>query len=61
MTVIAFTKKEPPKPRIWVCNCECEAFWLYEDGSIQCIQCEAFANTMKGQWSVVVATEDEPA
>jgi len=61
VTVIAFAKKEPPKPRIWVCNCECEAFWLYEDGSIQCQACNAFANTMKGQWSLVVATEDEPA
>jgi hypothetical protein len=62
VTVIAFPKKEEAEPRIWVCNCECEAFWLYEDGRIQCMQCEAFADTMKGQWSVVVAEEPkEPA
>lgn len=61
MAVVEFRRQEPPKPRIWVCNCECEAFWLYEDGSIQCTQCEAFANTMKGQWSVVAVPPDEPA
>jgi hypothetical protein len=61
VTVIAFAKKEPPKPRIWVCHCACEAFWLYEDGRIQCMQCDEFANTMKGQWSLVVAEPDEPA
>ena len=61
MTVIAFTKKEPPKPRIWQCNCDCQAFWLYEDGRIQCMQCDEFHDTMKGQWSLVVAEPDEPA
>jgi hypothetical protein len=61
VTVVAFTKKEPPKPRIWVCHCRCEAFWLYEDGRIQCMQCDEFHDTMKGQWSLVVAEPDEPA
>lgn len=61
MTVIIFRKPELPKPRIWVCSCECEAFWLYEDGRVQCMQCDEFADTMKGQWSVVVATPDESA
>jgi hypothetical protein len=61
MAVVEFRRKEPPEPRIWQCNCDCQAFWLYEDGSIQCQACDAFANTMKGQWSVVVAEADDPA
>ena len=56
-----FHQEGTAKTPIWVCNCECEAFWLYEDGRIQCRQCDAFADTMKGYWAVVVATEDEPA
>jgi len=60
VSVVPFKKPEPKQPRIWVCLCKCEAFWLYEDGRIQCMQCDAFHDEMKGVWSPVVA-EDEPA
>jgi len=60
MSVVPFKKQEPKQSRIWVCLCKCEAFWLYEDGRIQCMQCDAFHDCMKGVWSPVVA-EDEPA
>jgi hypothetical protein len=59
MSVVQFKKPEPKKPRIYVCNCRCEAFWLWEDGSIQCMQCDEFHDGMKGVWSPVV--EDKPA
>ena len=57
MTVIPFRKPEQPeqpKPRIRVCNCRCEAFWLYEDGRVQCMQCDEFHDEVKGQWSLIV-------
>jgi hypothetical protein len=60
VTVVPFKKPEPKRPRILVCLCECEAFWLYEDGRIQCMGCDTFHDEMKGVWSPVVA-EDEPA
>ena len=57
MTIIAFKKPEQPEPRVWVCNCGCGGFWLYEDGRIQCMDCDEFHDSMKGEWSVVEAAE----
>jgi hypothetical protein len=60
MSVVPFKKPQPKKPRIRVCDCHNESFWVYEDGRIQCMQCDRFDDGIRGVWSFVV-DQDEPA
>jgi hypothetical protein len=52
MTVANFTPKERPQPKVWVCDCGNESFWLYEDGRIECMSCSTFHTTMTGYWKL---------
>lgn len=36
--------------RVWVCNCESQTFFLYEDGHVQCASCDAYMDSIKGFW-----------
>lgn len=62
MTVITLKPKEKPPPRVYVCGCGCENFWLYEDGQIECIECNTFHDHMMGYWKLVDPNDPgEPA
>lgn len=53
MTVVSFpAKPDKPKPRVWVCNCGCQNFWLYEDGQIECVECGTFHHSETGTWLI---------
>ena len=52
MTVTDFKAKEQPESKVWVCDCGNESFWLYEDGRIECMDCNAFHTTMTGYWKL---------
>jgi len=57
MTVVAFQRKEVPKPKVYVCNCRCENFWLYQDGRVECAECNTFHEDMRGYWKIIAAAE----
>lgn len=54
MTVVSLPEK--PLPRIWECDCGCQNFWLYEDGRIECAECNTFHDAMTGYWKIVDLT-----
>ena len=60
MSVVPFKKPEPKKPQDLGLPLPLRGFWLYEDGRIQCMQCDEFHDEMKGVWSPVVE-DSEPA
>ena len=45
----------PPKstaPRWRECNCGCQEFRLYEDGQVQCIECDLMQDEVAGYWTI---------
>jgi len=56
MTVENFRPKEKSKPKVWQCDCGCENFWLYEDGQIECAECNTFHHSQTGNWKIVDLT-----
>lgn len=57
MTILAFRGREKPKPKVWQCNCGCEAFWLYEDGRVECQECNTFHDSMTGHWKIIAEND----
>jgi hypothetical protein len=56
--VVEFPK--PAEPKILVCTaCRSEAFWLYQDGRVQCMRCDTFDHDVTGCWSPI-AQEPPP-
>jgi len=53
MTVLNFKKPEKPAPRVYQCQCGCENFWLYDDGQIECAECNTFHPDMTGYWKTI--------
>ena len=52
-TVVTFRTKEKPRPRIWKCDCGCEVYWLYEDGQVECAECNTFHDAVTGYWQLI--------
>jgi hypothetical protein len=53
MTVIPLEQKAKPPSKIWVCDCGCENFWLYQDGRVECVECNTIHDTMTGYWKII--------
>ena len=64
MSVIEFRRKPPPPTplpeaaAVWQCNCGCEVFWLYQDGRVECPECNVFHDEMTGYWAIVAVESD---
>ena len=50
---------ERAQPKVYVCDCGCENFWLYQDGQVECAACNAFHDGMTGYWKLIAVESDE--
>jgi hypothetical protein len=46
------TKKEEPKPLIWVCECGCCTYELFSDSTVRCAVCGEATGGPDGGWDV---------
>ena len=54
MTVVCLKKEvEKKEPLIWLCNCGNGSFTIYQDGSLQCAECDTWQNDVVEHRAVV--------
>jgi hypothetical protein len=61
MTVVPFKSAQKPpvspqeeaSPRVWTCDCcGSQAFYLFENGGVQCYKCQNICDEVQGHWII---------